>query len=177
MPGLLFSVFRQLGVARMVAWTWMWVLPLAYGYATQAGSIGNDFTGAVFCLMSVHCGLRARRSGRVSDIWLAGLAAALMTGVKLSNLPLLLPCLVAVWPALGQLRKNLAGSVAVAGIAVLVSAAPTIVLNQAHTGSWNGDPQNLSQIQAKSPGAALLGNGLLLLQQSFMPPVLPGRKK
>ena len=177
MPGLLFSVFRQIGVALKVAWTWMWILPLAYGYATQAGSLGNDFTGAVFCLMSVHCGLRARRSGRVSDLWLAGLAAALMTGVKLSNLPLLLPCLVAVWPALGQLRKNLAGSAAVAGIAVLVSAVPTIVLNQTHTGSWNGDPQNLAQLQAKSPGTALLGNGLLLLQQSLMPPVLPAAQK
>jgi len=177
MPGLLFSVFRQVGVARKVAWTWMWVLPLAYGYATQAGSIGNDFTGTLFCLMSIHCGLRSRHSGRVSDIWLAGLAAALMTGVKLSNLPLLLPCLVAVWPALGQLRKNLAGSLAVTGIAVLISAVPTAVLNRAHTGSWNGDPQNLTQVQVKNPGAALLGNSLLLFQQSFMPPVLPGAHK
>jgi hypothetical protein len=177
MPGLLFSVFRQAGVARKVAWTWMWVLPLAYGYATQAGSIGNDFTGALFCLMSVHFGLRARRSGRVSDVWLAGLAAALMTGVKLSNLPLLLPCLIAVWPALRQLRKNLVGSVVVAVVMVLVSAAPTVVLNQVHTGCWNGDPQNLAQVQVKSPGAALLGNSLLLLQQSFMPPVLPAAQK
>ena len=60
------------------------------------------------------------RWGKIQDVWLCGLAAALMTGVKLSNLPLLLPCLVAVWPALRQLRKNLAGSVAVAGVAVLV---------------------------------------------------------
>lgn len=177
MPGLLFSVFRHTGVARKVAWTWMWILPLAYGYATQAGSIGNDFTGALFCLMSVHCGLRARHSGRVSDIWLAGLSAALMTGVKLSNLPVLLPCLVAVWPALGHLRKNLAGSAIMAGVAVMVSAAPTVMLNQAHTGSWNGDPQNLAQVQVESPGAALLGNSLLLLQQSFMPPVLPAAQK
>jgi hypothetical protein len=177
MPGLLFSVLRQVGAARKVAWTWMWILPLAYGYATQAGSLGNDFAGALFCLMSVQFGLRARRSGRVSDVWLAGLAAALMTGTKLSNLPLLLPCLVAVWPALGRLRKNLAGAAVVAGIAVLVSAVPTAVLNQMHTGSWNGDPQNTAQIQVKSPGAALLGNGLLLLQQSLMPPLLPAAQK
>jgi hypothetical protein len=177
MPGLLFSVFRQTGVARRVAWTWMWILPLAYGYATQAGSIGNDLTGALFCLISVHCGLRARCSGRVSDVWLAGLAAALMTGVKMSNLPLLLPCLVAVWPALGLLRKQLAGSAMVAVVAVLVSAAPTAMLNQKHTGSWNGDPKNLSEIQVKSPGAALLGNSLLLLQQSLMPPLLPAAQK
>lgn len=176
LPGLLFSVFRQVGVARKVAWTWMWILPLAYGYVTQAGSIGNDFTGTVFCLMSVHFGLRARRSGAGADLWLAGLAAALMTGVKLSNLPLLLPCLVAVWPALPHLRKNLTGSVLVIIVAIIVSAAPTVGLNQVHTGSWNGDPQNLAQIQAKSPGAALLGNGLLLMQQSLMPPALPAAK-
>jgi len=155
----------------------MWVLPLAYGYATQAGSIGNDLAGAVLCLLSVCFGLRARRSQRLSEVWLALLAAALLTGVKLSNAPLALPCLVAVWPALGQLRKNVAGSIVVAGVAVLASAAPTVVLNQAHTGCWNGDPQNMAQVWVKSPGAALLGNGLLLLQQSLMPPVLPAAQK
>ena len=177
MPGLLFSVFRQSGVARRVAWTWMWLLPLAYGCATQAGSLGNDFTGLLFCLASVHFGLKARRSGRVSDLWLAGLAGAMMTGVKLSNLPLLLPCLVAVWPVLAQLRKHFAGSAVVAAIALLISAAPMVALNQSHTGCWNGDPQNLTGIQSKSPSAALLGNSLLVLKQSLMPPVLPAAQK
>ena len=121
LPGLLFAVFRRLGVARKVAWTWMWLLPLAYGYLTQAGSIGNDLLGALFGLLSVYFGLRARASKNVSDVWLAGLAAALLTGTKLSNLPLALPCLVAVWPALGLLKKNLAGTVAVAAVAVVVS--------------------------------------------------------
>lgn len=177
MPGLLFSIFRKLGVTRRVAWMWMWIFPMAYGYALQAGGIGNDLIGAVFCLASVHFGLRARHSGKVSDIWLAGLAAALMTGTKLSNLPLLLPCLVAVWPALAGLRKRWIGSSAVAAIALLISAVPIMGLNQAKTGSWTGDPKNLYQIQTKSPGAAFLGNSLLLLQQSFMPPVLPNARK
>ena len=176
LPGLLFSVFRQLGVARRVAWMWMWVLPLGYGYATQAGSLGNDLAGALFCLMSVHYGLRARQSGRVADVWLAGLSAALMTASKLSNLPLLLPCLIAAWPALGRLRERWVGSVVVVGCAVLASAAPIVALNQVNTGCWNGDPQNLSQIQARSPTGALLGNSVLLFQQSFMPPVLPGAR-
>ena len=61
LPGLIFSVFRQAGVARRAAWAWMWILPEAFGYALQAGSIGNDLPGAVFCLISVHYGLRARR--------------------------------------------------------------------------------------------------------------------
>src|SRR5262249_43391730 len=136
MPGLLFSVFRQVGVARRVAWTWMWILPLAYGYATQAGGLGNDFTGTIFCLASVHYGLRARRSGRLSDLWLSVLSAALMTGMKLSNLPLALPCLVALWPALPLLRRSLAMSFVVVVIALLASAAPIMVLNQLHTGNW-----------------------------------------
>jgi len=174
LPGLLFSIFRQVGVARKVAWTWMWLVPLAYGYVTQAGSIGNDLTGTLFCLASIHFGLRARRSGRVGDVWLALLAAALLTGAKLSNLPLALPCLVAIWPALGQLRKHLAGSVAVVGVAVVVSAAPMMVLNQLHAGSWNGDPHNEGKMQLHNPAAAFIGNSFLLAEQCLAPPVLPG---
>lgn len=177
MPGLLFSVFRQVGVARKVAWVWMWILPAAYGYATQAGSVGNDLFGAVFLLISVHYGLRARRSERVGDVWLAGLSAALMTAAKLSNLPLLLPCLIAVWPALAQLRRRWFRSVMVVGVGVLISAAPTVILNQTNTGCWNGDPQNRAQIQVESLRAAFLGNNLKLWQQSLMPPVLPGARK
>jgi len=177
MPGLLFSIFRKLGVARRVAWTWMWILPLAFGYAMQAGSIGNDLMGALCCLLSIHFGLRARQSGRVTEVWLALLAAALMTGVKISNAPLALPCIVAVWPALRQVRKHLAGSVAVAGVAVLVSAAPMMALNYLHTGSWNGDPENKLKMQVSNPAAALLGNGLLLVQHTFVPPILPAAEK
>ena len=177
MPGLLFSIFRQLGVARRVAWTWMWILPLAYGYATQAGSVGNDLTGGVLCLVSVFFGLRSRRSGKVEHVWLAVLAAALMTGVKISNAPLALPCLAAMWPALGLLRRRVVGSLVVAGIAVVVSAVPIMILNQLHTGSWTGDPTDRYHMRVDSPGAALLGNGVLLVQQSFMPPVLPNARK
>lgn len=177
LPGLLFSVFRQVGVARRVAWTWMWLLPVAYGYATQAGGLGNDLTGAVFALASVHFGLRARRSGLVSDVWLAGLAAALLTAAKVSNLPLVLPCLVAVWPALPLLKRKILAGGAVASLAVVVSALPIMGLNQWHTGNWSGDPQNLSQIQVKYPLGALFGNSLQLWQQNFLPPVLPAAQE
>lgn len=173
LPGLLFSVFRRVGVRRRVAWTWMWLLPLAYGYVTQAGSIGNDLLGAVFCLASVHFGLRARSSGRVQEVWLALLAAALMTGVKLSNLPLALPALVAVWPALPSLRRAAGKSFAMLCLAALASALPIMVLNQLYCGRWSGDPKNLSQIQVKNPVAALFGNSLQLVEQTFLPPVLP----
>jgi hypothetical protein len=177
LPGLLFSLFRRLGVARKVAWTWMWIFPLAYGYAMQAGGIENDLTGAVFGLSAMFFALRARQTKRVEDLWLTALAAALLTNAKLSDLPLLLPCLVAVWPALCRLRERLLAGFTVAVIALAISAVPTIILNQLNTGSWTGDPSDTSQIRAKSPAAALLGNSLLLAQQSFMPPVLPGARK
>ena len=173
MPGLLFSIFRNTGVARKAAWTWMWLLPLAYGYATQAGSIGNDLTGTIFFLASIYFGLRSRRSQRVSDVWLAILAAALMTGVKLSNLPLMLPCLVTLWPSLPLLLKNkFDANLAVACVALLVSAAPMMVLNQLNAGSWNGDPENKYKMQLHNPVAALLGNSFLITEHALMPPVL-----
>jgi hypothetical protein len=173
MPSLLFSVFRRLGVARKVAWTWMWLLPLAYGYVTQAGSIGNDLLGALFCLLSVYFGLRARQSGKAADVRLALLAAALLTGTKLSNLPLALPCVIAVWPALKLLKKNLAGTFAVAVMAFVVSAMPMMALNQIYGGCWNGDPRNEGKMQIHNPVAGVLGNSFLVAEQALMPPVLP----
>jgi hypothetical protein len=177
LPGLMFSLFRQLGVGRRVAATWMWVLPLAYGYATQAGSIGNDLLGTVFCLLSLCLGLRARRSQQVTDVWFALLAAALMTGVKLSNLPLVLPCLVAVGPALRQLQKQVWLGLLVAATALIISAAPIMALNQLHTGGWNGDPFNRSRLQARNPVAAVLGNSLLVAEQTLMPPIFPAARQ
>ena len=172
LPGLIFSVFRQAGVARRTAWAWMWILSTAFGYALQAGSIGNDFSGGFFCLISVHYGLRACRSGLVEEVWLAGLAAAVMTSIKSSNLPLLLPCLVAAGPALKHLRRRWAAGILMAVVALVISVIPTAGLNQKYTGSWTGDPGNLSQIQIQDPIAAFLGNSLLLGQQLFMPPFL-----
>ena len=130
--------------------------------------------GALFCLMSVHFGLRARRSGRVADVWLAGLAAALMTGGQT----------VQSAAAAAVPHRGLAGAGATAkkwlpavcgrgGRCGARFGRAHRGLNQTNTGCWNGDPQNLAQIQVKSLRAACLGNNLMLWQQSLMPPVLP----
>jgi hypothetical protein len=177
LPGLLFSLLRQFGAGGRVAWTWMWILPVAYGYATQAGSIGNDLAGAVLVLLSVCFGLRARRSQRLADIWCSLLAAALLTGVKFSNIPLALPCLVAVWPALGQLRKHPLNGLLLTVVAVVISAVPLMALNQLHAGSWTGDPNDQSRMRVQNPAAALLGNSLLVTEQTFLPPVLPNARR
>jgi hypothetical protein len=64
-----------------------------------------------------------------------------------------------------------------AGAAAAISAAPIMALNQAHTGSWTGDPNNQYRMQVKNPAAALLGNSLLLAEDCLMPPVLPAANK
>jgi hypothetical protein len=174
MPGLVFSIFRQLRVAGPVAWNWMWFLPLGYGYVTQAGGIGNDLTGTIFLLLSLYFGLRARRSRALADLWLAVFAAALMTAVKISNAPLGLPCLIAVWPALRELRKRLVMAIPLAAVAIAVSAIPVMVINLRHTGNWTGDPENITCLRVSSPLAGLLGNGFLLAEETLRPPVLPG---
>ena len=98
LPGLVFSVFRQVGVKPRVAWHWMWLLPTGYCYLLQAGSISNDMFSTVYALAAVDFALRARKSGRASDVCLSVLSAALLTGAKTSNLPLLLPWALALAP-------------------------------------------------------------------------------
>jgi hypothetical protein len=91
MPGLTFSVLRRLGVRPRVAWPWMWLLPTGYSFLLQAGSIGNDTFPTIYALAAIDFGLRAWESRRLSDLWLSILSAALLTGTKATNLPLLLP--------------------------------------------------------------------------------------
>jgi len=83
----------------------MWILPAAFGYTLQAGSIGTiSRRGFLFDLGALRPACPPQRSG---GGYLAGrLAATIMTGIKSSNLPLLLPCLVAAGPALAHLRRR-----------------------------------------------------------------------
>ena len=48
LPGLVFSVFRRVGVHARAAWHWMWLLPTGYCYLLQAGSVANDMFSAHF---------------------------------------------------------------------------------------------------------------------------------
>ena len=113
LPSLVFLVFVATGFPRRVAWFWMWLLPAALCYAMQAGSISNDTIAVIYFLSAIYFALQARRTCDVRNLWLAFLAAGLLTGVKASNLPLLLPVAWAFWPALGLMERRLASSVAV----------------------------------------------------------------
>lgn len=173
MPGLLFSVLVEAGVAARVAWAWMWLLPMGYCYLMEAGSIGNDMIAASYVLAALYFAFRARKSSRVEDLGLAFVAAGLATGVKASNLPLLLPIFFALWPALGLLRSRLVFGAVVILLSMVVSFCPLVLLNQAYTGQWAGDPGNLQKQQVKSPIAGVIGNSLLLTAQAISPPLFP----
>jgi len=172
-PGLVFGVLTRLGVNRRVAWSWMWLMPTGYCFALQAGGIGNDLFATVYGLAAVYFGLRARRSGRIEDVWLGMLAAALLTGAKATNLPLLLPCALALWPSLKLLWARAVASTVVAVLALAASFLPTAVGNARFTGSWGGDPRNQMKVQVDRPVYGVIGNSLELLVGNAMPPVMP----
>jgi len=173
MPGLVFGVFACLGVPRRAAWYWMWLLPMGLCYLMQAGSIGNDSVAVTYMLGAIWFGLRAAKNGQVSDLWLAILSGALLTGVKGSNLPLPLAVGWAIWPALKLVRLRPASSLFVFLLALMVSYAPTAWFNELYTGHWTGDPYNASGLQVQKPLAGIVGNSLQLAAQSLEPPFLP----
>ena len=138
LPGLVFSVFRRVGVRPRVAWHWMWLLPTGYCYLLQAGSISNDMFSTVYALAAVDFALRARKSGRVSDVCLSVLSAALLTGAKASNLPLLLPWVMVFVPTWRVWLARPLALAAVIPLALGASFLPTAALNTVHCGDWTG---------------------------------------
>jgi hypothetical protein len=177
LPGLIFSMFRRLGVKSRAAWHWMWLLPSGYCFILQAGSIGNDLFGAVFALAAMDLALRARASGSAAQVWLSCLAVALLTASKTSNLPLLLPWLVAIYPALPSLNRRVVATIGVAAASVVASFLPMAVENYRHCGDWTGQAAEQSQFGKGNPVLVAANNGVLLVTQNFTPPVFPLAKR
>lgn len=173
LPGLIFGVFTRLGIGARAAWQWMWVLPGAYCFALQGGGIGNDLAGAVFALAMMELALRARTSGAWPDVALALVAGGLMTGMKASNLPLLLPGALALLPCWRLAVARPLASLAVAAVALLVSFAPVAVANWRHTGDWTGARYEHTNALLVTPGVGLAGNAIHLTAQNLVPPIFP----
>jgi hypothetical protein len=176
LPGLVFGAFTRLGVSKRAAWHWMWLLPAGYCFVLQAGGIGNDLVSAVYCLAAISFVLRARASGSFLDLGLGAVSAALLTGAKASNLPLLLPWALAAWPSLRLARSRPVASAAVAALALCISFLPMALANTRFTGDWAGDPANLGKLKIQDPAYGMAGNGLLLVVGNAAPPVAPFAK-
>ena len=173
MPGLIFSVFRRLGVSPRVAWQWMWLFPTGYNFLLQAGGNANDTFPTVYALGAIDFALRARESGKVADLWYSILAAALLTGAKASNLPLLLPWAILILPVFPLFRKKIPITALVAVLAAVVSFLPTAILNSIYCGDWSGAVLEPPIMTVKNPFIALAGNGFQLLLGNFCPPLFP----
>lgn len=173
MPGLIFSVCTRLGVKGRVAWNWMWILPTGYNFLLQAGSAGNDTFPTVYALAAIDFGCRAWVSRRLGDLWISGLAAALLVGAKASNLPLLLPWALLVLPLLPLAKKRPVLTAALVLAAALVSFLPTAILNIIYCHDWSGLNLERGGMNMKNPFVGIWGNALLFLMGNFAPPFFP----
>lgn len=172
-PGMLFSLLTRLGVKARVAWQWMWVFPTGYVFLLQAGSIGNDAFPLVYAIAAIDFGCRAWVSRHASDLWYSGLAIALLTGAKASNLPLCLMWLVLVAPLWRALVAKPIGTSVVGGMMVLVSAVPTMLLNIYYCGSWSGLNIEKAGMNMSNPFVGLWGNQVSLVLNNLCPPIFP----
>ncbi|HEY1787378.1 MAG TPA: hypothetical protein VGJ73_04450, partial [Verrucomicrobiae bacterium] len=177
MPGLIFSIFVRLGVRGRVAWYWMWLLPTGYTFLLQAGGNANDTFPTVYALAAVYFALRAGdnsdSSAAIGDLRRSILAAALLTGAKASNLPLLLPWAIAAMPSFPVLRKGIAGMAVVVLVAAVVSFLPSAILNVHYLGDWSGLSIEQEGMNMKNPFVGVWGNAFLLLLDNLTPPLFP----
>jgi len=175
LPGLCYSVLTRLGVRGRVAWHWMWLLPTGYSYLLQGGSLGDDAAPAVYALAAMDFGLRAWASRRPADLWMSVLAAAMLSGAKVTNLPLLLPWAILVVPLLPVLLRRPVVTAGLVVLAATVSFLPTAALNQYHCGDWTALKLEPPVIAIKNPLVGLWGNALLLLK-NLAPPFFPAAR-
>lgn len=202
LPGLIFSVWTRLGVRPRAAWNWMWLVPTGYCFLLQAGGAANDAFPTVYALAMMDFALRAREivSGRgsvvngrrsavvclSSNLTFSLLSAALMVGAKASNLPLGLPWAIVFFPLIpklwGATRKTLHASrvtfqllgwICIVLVSVIVSFVPTALLNVHYLHDWSGLSIEHTGMNMKNPIAGILGNGILLLTNNFVPTFFP----
>jgi hypothetical protein len=172
LPGLTYGILTRLGIRRRVAWHWMWIAPTGYCFLLQAASVGNDAFGAPFALAAIFFALRARESGRARDFFCSILSAALLTGVKTSNLPLLLPWAIAVLPSFRFFLRCPFATVGVCIFACFASFLPTAVTNQIFGHDWSGLSLEADQAHGSMPirlGVNILYTGFF----NLTPPVFP----
>ncbi|HEY0791746.1 MAG TPA: hypothetical protein VGD78_11850 [Chthoniobacterales bacterium] len=173
MPGLLFVLLKRLGIRSRVAYQWMWLFPGGYCYVTQAGSAGNDAFAATYLLGGVVFALLGADRNRPFYLVASIFCAALLTGAKASNIPLVLPIIVACWPARRLMRRNWALMGAASVLACFASFVPIAYANLVFAGQWAGDAGGKSGLQIFNPVAGFVGNLAQLATNSVIPPIMP----
>jgi len=123
--------------------------------------------------------MEARKRNPALYLVLSALAAALMTSIKVTMLPLCLPLAIpwawVAWERLGMSKTLILGSCTTVAL-IPASFAPIAALCILHTGTWSGNPNNRHNIEVTHPLAGLIGNGLDFAIGSLTPPIFPGSK-
>lgn len=173
LPGLVFSVFKGLGISKRISWWWMWVLPSGYCFALQAASAGNDSFAMVYLFAALHYALRPANAFYTRNTVLSCLSMALLTGAKASNLPLSLPWLVVMFFNRKDLLKL--GHGVVLGmafvVAVMASFFPLALLNIHFAGDYTGDPFNRTGMKVPNSVSGIVGNTIEIAIFNFAPPI------
>jgi len=170
MPACIFVIFRGMGVMAKSAWWGMWLVPMAYCFVAQAASVGNDLLGAAFFLFAIAFSIQARRTSSVSLLAISALSIAICTGIKASNLPLILPWLLSILPCFEMFRRT-SGKMFL--VIVACSFVPMAALNFYHTGNWKGTSPEDRSLEAGSVSAGVIGNTLQATVGALQPPVMP----
>jgi hypothetical protein len=176
LPGLVFSIYRAFGINSRSACRWMWLLPSGYCYALQCSGLENDGYAVNYLLAAIAFANFAYHSRRAAGFWLALLAAALMTGAKFSNVPLLLPVGVLLLSVLWRVPWLNWRLAVIGAIALLCSCVPLVFFNLQKTGGWTGDPADQWHVRAHNPVGAAMVNVLLVAVDGSQPPVFPGNE-
>lgn len=175
-PTWFFLAARGMGVCRKSAAVWMFLMPLAFGLVVQSGSIGNDLPGVALGLASVAFAARATRSHPLISMVLSAFCVAMMSAIKITMMPLLLPIglfwLVQAWKCCRRPASVIAFSACLPLFAIC-SFLPHAVLCWQHCGAWNGNPENRYGTEIEHPLAGIVGNTLAFTTSIFAPPILP----
>lgn len=177
MPGLVFHAFRALGVGGRSARRWMWLLPSGFCYALQCSGLQNDGYMVLYTLAFAAFAVLARERRQIIFLWLALLAAALLTSAKLSNLPLFLPLGLLLLPVLRVVKWFNWKTLVIVFIAAGCSFAPLAFLCWKHTGSWTGDPGDQWNAHPRNHVGAFTANAIAMANDTVQPPVFPVAKK
>ncbi|HUB67342.1 MAG TPA: hypothetical protein VL981_07665 [Candidatus Methylacidiphilales bacterium] len=175
LPGLVFSVFRHLGISPRVNWWWMWILPCGYCYILQASGAGNDSFAAVYLLAALHYAFKADSSPSSRHFVLSLFAAGLLSGAKASNLPLLLPWLIAIFFNRHHLFASCKPALLAFSLilACTISFVPVAFLNLHFTGDYSGDPANSGKMKLSNPVSGITGNAIQLAAGNLSLPLWP----
>jgi hypothetical protein len=177
LPWLVFLAFRALGVNGRSARRWMWLLPSGYCIALQCSGLQNDGYSVNYLLAAIAFAVSTFHSRRAAGLWFAMLATALLTGAKVSNLPLLLPLGVLLLPLLVRVPWLNWRLPVVLIAAIFCSFLPLTFLAWQNTGDWAGDPTDQWNVKTHGATGGLAANVILLARDATQPPLLPGSQR